>query len=104
MAVADAPGQKPPPCAVIFGEGAGDLDHIARGQYTARFRITLLSGAWDVESSGRILTGLVAQAIGVVVALAGWRLDEVRRDNVITIGGGNMLGADVIASRMVDIS
>jgi hypothetical protein len=104
MAVADVPGQAAPPCAVIFGEGAGDLEHIGRGQLTASFRITLLSGGWDLEASGRVLTGLVQSAIGVVLALPSWRLDAIRRDTTIDIAGGRMLGADVIASRMVDIS
>ena len=104
MPVADAPGSEPPPCAVVFGDGLGDLEHIVRGQTAARFRVTVIAGGWDQASTGRILTGLVQQTITVVRSLPGWRLDEVRRDNVIAIAGGQMLGADVIASRMVDIS
>lgn len=102
--VADAPGQAAPPCAIIFGEGVADLEHVVRGQVTARFRVTLVSGGWELADAGRTLTGLIQQAVTVIRSMNGWRLDEVRRDNVIAIAGGQMLGADVIASRMVDIA
>ncbi len=101
--VAGAPGSGAPPVAFIFGDGVSEW-HLSRNQFVQRFRVTLVAGGWDVESSGRILTGLVQQAVLVILGLSGWRLEEVRRDNVISIAGGQMLGADVIASRMVDIS
>ena len=103
--VADAPGQAAPPCAIIFGEGLADLEHVVRGQVTARFRITLVAGGWDLAEVGRVLTGLVQQTVTIIRATAGWRLDSVGRDGrVIGIAGGDMLGTEVIASRMIDIS
>src|SRR4026207_876987 len=81
--VAGAPGPAAPPCAILFGDGLADLEHIQRGQVVASFRITVLAGGWEQAETGRTLTGLVQQTVTVVRALAGWRLDEVRRDNTI---------------------
>ena len=100
--IADAPGSMAPPYGVIFGDGI-DLTHIMRGQVRASFRVTFISGGWDTVPAGRTLTGLVQSALLVLKGLDGWQLGEVRRDNVISVGGGQLLGADVTASRMVDI-
>lgn len=100
--MADAPGSIAPPYGIIFGEGI-DLAHAGRGQSAASFRLVLIAGGWDTNVAMRTLTGMVQSALAGLRALDGWHLQEVRRDNIISIAGGQMLGADVIAARMVDI-
>lgn len=103
VAIADSPGGKAPPYGVIFGEGLAGDANVMRGQARASFRVTLISGGWETAVAGRTLTGMVQSTIGVIKALDGWQLVDVRRDNVIAISAGQMLGCDVIASRLVDI-
>lgn len=100
--IADAPGGMSTEYGVIFGDGI-DLTHVGRGQVQPTFRVTLIAGGWETQQAGRALTGMVQSTLAVLKALDGWQLGEVRRDNVIAIAGGQMLGCDVTASRMVDI-
>lgn len=100
--VATHPGAKAPPCALIYGDGM-DLGHVTRGQVRARFRITLLAGAWAQDVATSLLDPMKLAALSAARGLAGWQLDESRRDAVASIAGGNYLAADVVASCMVDI-
>jgi hypothetical protein len=93
----------PPPAAAVFGDGIVDLEHIARGQAGARFRVTLLAGGWLDSTVAPILDQLKIDAVAAIREAPGWRLDEVRRDTVVRIAGGDQLAADVVASCMIDL-
>ena len=103
IAIADAPGGMGAPYGVIFGEGVGGGPGVMPGQVRASFRVTLIAGGWDTAIAGRQLTTMVQLAVTTLRALSDWQFVEVRRDNVLAISGGQMLGCDVIASRLVDI-
>ena len=100
--IADAPGAMAVPYGVIFGEGISDI-HAARRQARAEFRVTLIAGGWETAVAGRTLTGLVQTTLDTLLELDGWQLGEIRPDVVISITAGQMLAANVTASRMVDI-
>jgi len=100
--IADGPGDMAPPSGIIYGDGV-DLGHVARGQVAARFRVTLVSGAWDQSAATRDLTTLVQATVAAIRGLTGWRLVAVQRDGRVSVAGGDMLATDVSAERMVDI-
>jgi hypothetical protein len=102
IAVSRTPGGKVPPCALIYGDGF-DFAHLLRGEVRARFRITLLAGAWAQDVATELLDPMKLGAVTAVRGLAEWQLDEGRRDAVASIAGGQYLAADVVASRMVTI-
>jgi hypothetical protein len=101
--VAYAVGARQAPVALVFGDGMADLEHIARGAITARFRVTLLAGKADQTAAADALDTMKIAALTAIRSLPGWRLDEVRRDATATLTGGPYLAADVVASTPIDL-
>ena len=100
--IADAPGAMAVPYGVIFGDGVVDIQPNRR-QARASFRMLLVAGGWEQAETGRTLTGMVQTALDTLLELDGWQMGEVRSDVWVTLAAGQMLAANVTASRMVDI-
>jgi hypothetical protein len=101
--IGSGPGAVAPPSGLVYGEGIATDAQIMRGQVEARFRVVLLAGAWDHGATADKLDALKLAAMTVVRTLAGWRFDELRPDRITQIAGGQVLAADIVATRMVDI-
>jgi hypothetical protein len=101
--IGTGPGAVAPPSGLVYGEGITADSQITRGQVEARFRVVLLAGAWDHGATADKLDALKLAAMTVTRELTGWRFDELRPDRLTSIGGGQLLAADLIATRMVDI-
>jgi hypothetical protein len=93
-----------PPAAVIVAEGVPDLRSIGRGQVRAQWRVVLVAGAWDSDAAAGQLNAMRATALGVLAGLDGWQLDLVSADAVVALAGSDLLGCDVLTSRMCDLS
>lgn len=92
-----------PPGAVIYANGIPDLRGIGRTGIRASWRATLLASSWDSAGAAAELNALRATTLGILVGLDGWQIDEVGPDAIVPIAGADLLGCDVIASRLVTV-
>jgi hypothetical protein len=95
------PGRIAPPCLYIGGDGAA-VTHIVAGKFPATWRIVLVAGKWDAAQSAADLDALKQEALPILRALDGWRLESLGRDGVRTYSGGEMLTAELRGIRMID--
>ena len=95
------PGGEPP--YVLVAGGGIDAEHIIRGQTEATFRSVLVAGGFEDTKSAAELDALKLGALGVLRALAGWRLGTIGGDGIRSFSGGDYLSAEASASRMIDV-
>lgn len=101
--VAD-PGAGDPPYAFAFMDGA-DLEHLLRGVIVQRFRVSLVSGAWEERATSDVLGQLVMTVVDAVRSdQTGWLLREVRPATRMPLAGGTFLACDVVVAHAVDIA
>ena len=97
------PGAGDPPYAFAFSDG-GDLGQLLRGVVIWRFRVTLVSGAWDQRASSDVLLAQTTVLLDALRAdLTGWTIAEVRPATRMSLGGGPFLACDVVVAHAVDI-
>lgn len=101
-----AGGRVEPPCVLVYSNGvdADGIAHIVRGQVPWAFRAVVVAGIFDEGAvPGDELATALGTAVGVVRDLAAWRVVSVGRDTVLRVAGGLYLGAELVASRMIDV-
>lgn len=98
------PGSGDPPYAFAFTDGA-DIAHLLRGVVEQRFRVSIVSGAWDARASSDVLGVQVTALLAELRAdRTGWLIKEVRPATRMPLGGGSSyLACDVVVAHAVDI-
>lgn len=96
------PGSADPPYAVVYQDGAADLARITPVT-PWRFRATIVAGAWDTTAASDQLSGLVQAALAALRAAPGWAIVEARRTTIVTLGGADLLSADIIVTTNVTL-
>lgn len=98
-----SPGAGDPPYAFAFGDG-GDLAQLLRGAYVHRWRVSLVSGAWDDRASADVLDGLVSLLMSALRSdQTGWAIAELRPVTRMPLGGGTYLACDVVVGHAVEL-
>ena len=97
------PGGHDPPYVYVRSDGVPDVTHTLRGAVQAEFTAVCVAGAWDADGTAAMLDAAVQATLTALRDLAGWRLGSVGRDGIRRVGGSDLLTADVIASRAIDI-
>lgn len=100
--VTDDLGGLDPPAAIVYFDGFV-TGMILAGVVEARFRVTLVAGGWDGGGVAGTLAALVQSATSALYNLGGWSVGDGGPDSVVSLAGSRLLGADLTASRMVNI-
>lgn len=86
----------------IYGAGVDLSDGVSRRQSPALFRVVLLAGAFSEAASARNLAEIVSTFLTAAATLAGWGVGTIGPDRIYNVAGGQVLGAEVTLSVMVD--
>lgn len=88
-----------PPAVIVYGDGVRDLRSIGRGEVVRGWRLTIIGGAWDGKGAAAELGAMLGTVLGTLRQLPGWRVDDVGRDTIVSVAGGDSLACDVLTSR-----
>lgn len=97
-----AVGKKAVPYVLLAGGGA-EPSQVVRGAVDASFRIILVAGKWEADTSADELDTMKQAAMTALRTLNGWRVESLGSDGIRTLNVTDQLTAELRCVRLVDI-
>ena len=97
------PDGREPPFVLIVATGFPEPTRVVMGQIEGSFACRIVAGAWDLDITIGQMDAMKVAVLAALRARAGWRMGDVGPDVIRRITGGDVLTADVNASRLIEI-
>ena len=97
-----AVGKKAVPYVLLAGGGA-EPSQVVRGAVDSTWRIILVAGAWEADTSAAALDTMKQAAMTALRGLANWQVEALGTDTIRTLNVSDQLTAELRGIRQVDI-
>ena len=103
LSAASYPDGRETPFVLVVATGFPQPDKVVMGSIEGTFACRIVAGAWDMDISIVQMDAMKVLVLAALRARDGWRMGDVGPDVIRRMTGGDVLTADVNASRLIEI-